>query len=786
MASALRSCFGIYGSDDNDPDTEALLPRYEDDTTMQRRLRQKMHSYLMFRALSKGYMPTTEQLIVNLRTLLASDVLNPRNPGLGDSGRLLARYSKQWLTDFIELIRHKNDADQIQDFIWHLAHSKVTVDTDHISRVAASSRAKADASASKFSFENDEARQLADVPGTAYQSFRTIGSLLLTNPDFRIFLGDLNVVARQIFADTAFTFSNVAEDVAKKIEPSQDDKQTLKHPDADSGTPPSGEQLGNEAAELSKVVVNGLARTGQEAAKSLQENVSGDTKETLLHRLKQVVKRLRGRQDYSDSVSTIATLLQRYAKIYSRAVDSTIGTLQDDVGTNQELDHAVKNFWSLVSSFGKREEWDELEKRFNDVMKHSQNDPQFEKLMTDIGNFIQKLLTDPNSFDTANEKIENLRGKWQESGGESSLRQDIRGFLEQVQRTFSSVAEDPDIRKLTDDTLKMVNVISPPGQAANAELFDDFLHVFLPLVLRTIQYIPIPRLEVSVPELDLLLENLILEPGKTVNDSSFLPFRLKVETYNDLEVRKARYRTATRVTSLFRIKADGISLRADDVGFWLRTHTGLLRLADEGIASFHMDERGMDIHLDVEVMREKLEKVLTLRAVRVKIHKLNYVLRKSKFSFLSWIFKPILRPIIRKIMERQVGKAIEAGIHVANRELVFARERLRATRISDPQDLRTYFKAILARLTPEDDPDVYTSVGIHPPTKGVFAGRYTPGSVVKIWNEEGRWAGEIVDDHADRGEGGWKNEIFDVQVQQPSMTTTMTNTVTGRTDRTRP
>lgn len=117
---------------------------------MQRRLRQKMHTYLMLRAMSKGYMPTTEQLIVNLRTLLASDVLNPRSPGLSDSGRLLAKHTKQWLTDFIELLRHKNDRDQIQDFIWHLSHSKVTVDTDHIRRTAASSRAKADASASKF------------------------------------------------------------------------------------------------------------------------------------------------------------------------------------------------------------------------------------------------------------------------------------------------------------------------------------------------------------------------------------------------------------------------------------------------------------------------------------------------------------------------------------------------------------------------------------------------------------------------------------------------------------
>lgn len=92
-------------------------------------------------------MPSTEQLIINLRTLIASDVLNPDNPDLSDSGRLLIKYSKQWLIDFIEAIRHKNDADQIQDFIWYLSKSRISLDTEDLARSAANVRAKADASA---------------------------------------------------------------------------------------------------------------------------------------------------------------------------------------------------------------------------------------------------------------------------------------------------------------------------------------------------------------------------------------------------------------------------------------------------------------------------------------------------------------------------------------------------------------------------------------------------------------------------------------------------------------
>jgi hypothetical protein len=136
---------------------------------------------------------------------------------------------------------------------------------------------------------------------------------------------------------------------------------------------------------------------------------------------------------------------------------------------------------------------------------------------------------------------------------------------------------------------------------------------------------------------------------------------------------------------------------------------------------------------------------------------------------LAWIFKPILRPIIRKTLEHKIATAIEEGLHAANRELVYARERLRATRISNPDDIRTFIRAIVTRLTPEEDPDLYTNVGITGGAnqrKGTnpFVGVYTPGSVVKLVQDEGQRAGEVVEDNE---VGRWRNEVFDVPATTP-------------------
>ncbi|KAL8890282.1 MAG: hypothetical protein Q9215_002570 [Flavoplaca cf. flavocitrina] len=735
----MSSCFGLRKSRRED-DTEALLPQYRDDTPMQRSIHQKMHSYQMYRALSKGFMPSNEQLVVNLRTLLAADILNPDNPELSDSGRLLVKYTKRWLAEFIEMLRNKNDNDAIQDFIWFLSKSRISLDTEDLANQASNVKSKADATA-------------------AYESLRTVGSLLLTNSDFRLFLGDLGTIGRQVFSDTAFSLSGVAEEVGKKMEPSEEQSKQIEKPGADDRPPPGADDLQHEVGDVSKIVTNGLVKTGKDAASSLQKNVSGEQKDTLLERLKRAVVKLRKRNDYSDSVSTIGLLIKRYAVAYSRAADQTISAAQNDVQTNSELDRAIKNFWSLVSSFGDKKQWQLLEERFNKLMSHSQKDPEFEHLMMDVGNSVQKLLTDPDFFESADKKIQELRDKAKQVDNESDLRKDIDTALEQMQATLNSVLQDSDVSNLISTSTKILHILSPLHTNTNPELVNDAIHVFVPLIIQAIQYIPIPRLEVSVPEIDLLLENLIIEPGRTVNNTSFFPYKFRVETYNDLRITKHKFRTTASTTNLITLKIDGLTIRAEDVGFWLRAHSGIFRLADEGIASFQLDDRGIDIAIDVEIGKEKLEKILTLRDVRVKVHKLTYSLRKSKFSWLAWLIKPLLRPIVRKVLEKQMATAISDGIHFANRELLFARERLRATRISDPQDVRTFIKAVITRLTPAEDPDVYTAVGVRP-SEGVFKGVYAPGSVVRLYELEARRAAERIEDGEVRG---WRNEVFDVQ-----------------------
>ncbi|KAJ0106829.1 hypothetical protein J7T55_001353 [Diaporthe amygdali] len=735
-------CLPCFSLPEDNEYYDPLLPQYRDDTVLQRELHQKLHTYQMLRALSQGFMPSNEQVIVNLRTILASDVLNPDNNDLSDSGRALVHYVKVWLTQFIDLLLHKNGHDQIEDFIWYLTKARVSVDMEDIANRTTKAASKAQTAA-------------------AYQSLQTVGTLLLTNSDFRIFLSDLSTIGREVFRDTAFTLSEVSQKAARRIEPSQEEVEALKKPGADGeGSAPTDKELQKDVSDVANVVADSAVEVAQEAEHSLVDKITGDEKSTLLYRLKQAVTNLRGRTDYSDSVSMLAKILQRYALVYSHVLEETAATAERDVETNRETEKAIRNFWAFVKSFGDAKEWNELEQRLKQLMEHGKSDPQFDQLVRQAGNALQEMLTDPGFFEHAEERFQDLRKQSRQLTSDSSMREDVDGLLAQLQSTFRSVLKDADIARLIRTSTYIARILSPARQYTNTELVTDAVNVFVPLFVQGIQYVPIPRLEVSTPEVDLLLENLIIEPGVTVNNTSFLPYRLRIETRNDLEIRKARTRTTSSVQSLMTIKIDGLSIRAQEVGFWLRAHTGLFQVADEGIASFELDEKGIDIEIDVEIAKERLESILSLQAVRVRIHKLDYSLRKSKFAFAAYALKPVILPIIRKAIEVQMSTAIGDLIHAANRELLYARERLRATRIADPADMLTFIKAVAARLVPEEDPDLYTRVGVAEPGTGVFKGVYAPGSIVKVWNEEAAQAKQRI--REGESDQGWRNGIFDV------------------------
>ncbi|KAG6034531.1 hypothetical protein E4U41_006507 [Claviceps citrina] len=737
----MLTCFGLCDSDHDDAERQPLLPQYNDATSRQARLHEKLHTYQMLRAMSHGYMPSNRQTIVHLRTLLGAAILNPSEcSDLSNSGRALVRTTRLWLTQFMDLLESKNSNDQIQDFLWYLSQSSFGVDAGTLSNGIAKGKTKANVNAT-------------------IESFRTVVSLALLNKDFRVFLADLGTIVRQVLRDTALALGEASKEAGDKLDTSSEDLQALKRTDAQSQAQTSVDDVKSKSAQVARTALEEVTQVAEESYNSLKDHMNDEARKILINRLKKAVSNLRQRPDYTDSVSTLANLLQRYLQIYLAIGSEAAHTVEDTIQPNKEAHRAAHNFWLFVSSFGETSRWDAVAAAFNKFMENHKMDENLNQFVAEFATLVQKMLSEPKFFDNVEARLDEMRERLNTLNSGSSIGDDIIDVLTALQGAFVSVAEDKNINQLVATTLRLIHILSPAGELKNPELVNDCVNTFVPLLVQSVQYIPIPRLEVSTPAIDLLLENVILQPGQVVNHSSFFPFSLQFSTRNDVDITKAQFGTRSTMTSFATIKIAGMSIAAEDLGYWMRLHSGLLWMVDEGLGSFHLDERGIDITFDVEFGKERLEELITLHDVKVHIHHFDYTLKKSKLACLAWFFKPLIRPILRKTLEYQISSAIADGFRALNREMVFARERLRATRICNPSDLWTFVRAVAARLMPSQDPDVHTRVGVRP-GGGVFKGRYAPGSLVKLWDEEGRDAEQNVFEYK---QDGWRNGIFDVQ-----------------------
>ncbi|EPS36897.1 hypothetical protein H072_9550 [Dactylellina haptotyla CBS 200.50] len=696
---------------------------------------------------ARGYLPSTEQAIILLRKLLSSELLTPDNQHLTYDGRKFIMLNRRLIKQLIELAQTKNSGDEVQNLLWTVKSARLQIDIEALGTAAVDMKAA-----------NYKA---------AYSSLYTITSLLFQNPDFNKLVSDSLTITRQALASGVSTAAESIEQVAEQIEPPDTLIDSIGDvPDSDQ--PRADEEAKQTLEEIEVTIQKGVKEAAKDTKETMMEAVTPERKAAMKERVRQAVTRLKGYADYNTSVSTITTLLKSYLMAYSAAVGEVVDEVSGDVTPNKALIESGYLFWSFISSFGEQRQWDVLKERLKELLEHRHKDPEFENIIELVADSLRRLLTDPDYLfedeDEVTKRYQMLKEKLSDNDGRS-LGHDVDAVIKQLHKVAISVYNDRGVAQVKDTTLSIMDLVltSSGEHGFNMNLLSDIGNVLIPKALESIQYIPIPRLTLVSPDIDLLLEPIIFEPGRTINSSSFLPYRVSVVTTNEMDVFKGPNRAKTHLSSSARIKIEGLTFKAEDVGYIMKVHRNwLVNFTDSGIASIRLDEEGIDVHLDLEFTRSSVDELVILKGVHVNLHTFDFTLRRSKFSFLAWLFKPLVKPMIRKLLENSLREAIEDGLRSLNREMVYTRERLRATRIANPHDLTTFVRAVLARWSAPSELPVVVGVDwrahrANGRAEAPFDGEYAPGSLVSLFEAEAMGAGERVEEGA---AGGWKNACF--------------------------
>ncbi|KAF2087834.1 hypothetical protein K490DRAFT_73335 [Saccharata proteae CBS 121410] len=173
----------------------------------ERDVNNKLQLYGIYSAFANGKVPSNKQIDVAMNSLLASGPLSSPSKKLSPDGQKLVADLKDVIEKAKILMLTKNEGNLLQDFIWQ---------TEQLST--------GNAQTPNAPIDKDTARQHGSE---ALEGLRTLGTLIISNGQFRKLLSDASILFRDMVGDAATKTAN-------KVNPSEDQLNQIDEPAADN------------------------------------------------------------------------------------------------------------------------------------------------------------------------------------------------------------------------------------------------------------------------------------------------------------------------------------------------------------------------------------------------------------------------------------------------------------------------------------------------------------------------------------------------------------------------
>jgi hypothetical protein len=229
------------------------------------------------------------------------------------------------------------------------------------------------------------------------------------------------------------------------------------------------------------------------------------------------------------------------------------------------------------------------------------------------------------------------------------------------------------------------------------DLVRDLRDVIVPGIFENVRYVPIPRIEVSDPMVDVVVENLCIESDNLLPNV--------VEFGSDNYFRWGRKKISNKHDNKIMISMSGIQADLRDVSYYIKKKQGFPSITDRGIMDIFLGGEGLSVKIAASTAQNNdKESFVKLDKVNVSIKHMDIKLKKSSHKILFNSFKPLLfrvvRPALQKVVEGQIREAFQKGDRFAKEihtEAKRAQEAAREDPENAPTILARYSDAIRAR-----------------------------------------------------------------------------------------
>lgn len=667
----------------------------------------KLRLFGIYNAFANGKVPSNQQIDIALNSLLESKSLSSPSGKLSDEGKHLIEDLREVIAEAKALILSKNHDQAIQEFIWHAQQAGKT-----------SSGPSPNAPVTQEQAKQDGQNALAGL--------RSLGTLIITNGQFRKLLNDATVMLRDIASD-------VAQKAGGRLQPSQEQLSQIDRPaedntwheapnfsrgnlqerakgafnknapvntedvkqtvgDATSAAHPQGSRdphaLGQTAAQEPQhgtstgIDIQGGANhtlnrlderkddqkfqeqkdkaneKSNEYKRRTQDYLKGkvpqERRDQTIYRLKKMVVEIQGHEDYQQAIDTLLYLAETYAghtKNVGKQTNQSVGAVRDD----NHLQTAESLLRTLLERFANNTSSEDLFEAINHIYKDADQDPQLKDWFKHVDAYIRRCLKEQGFIlsDEANDEYNNLYDR-----GRFLLRERYRDhtdrIVDELKFLGDQFAQDPQNARFGNSVTKLLNDLGKDenGKAVfKKHLLTDISSVIIPGFFESVRYIPVPRIEYTDNQVDVIVENLIIEGDNLMPNS--------LEFGNDSYFRWGRKTTTSKNKQRIMLSVSGIQCDLRDVSFYIKKKQGFPSLTDTGLMDIFLGGEGFSFTIKMS-SAEKNDRAnfFQIDKVDVNVKNMNIKLKKSKHKLLFALFKPLLlkivRPALQKVLEKQI------------------------------------------------------------------------------------------------------------------------------------
>lgn len=646
----------------------------------------KLQIYGIISAFQNGKVPSNDQIDVALNSFLKSRALTSPSQKLSPEGRQLVADTREVVEQAKNLLLSKNHGNLLQDFIWQTQQ----FDPKAVSVPGAP-------------VDKETAQQHGNK---ALEGLRTLGTLIITNGQFRKLLKDSTVLLRDMAGDAA-------TNAAARVKPSEEDLRQIDRP-ADDNTwhdPPkinkeafskealkervrgTKEEAKDVAAQGTSAAQSGGAGTttgidgqaGAYAAKdTLQEKVDAsvddetkekarakkeeyrarakeylkkkmpqDRRDQTIWRLKKMVLECQQHPDYQTAVSTLLDLAEEYGSHANRLAKGGSGTVQD---ARSGLAQAEGDLKTLIERFANGTSTDDLWSSINTIYEDADKDQELRSWFRAMNQYIRRCLQEQGYVldEASTEEWNRLYDR-----GNYLLRNKYRAHTDRIVDEMKFLADqfdqDPQNKAFAASLTKLFTDL---GNDENGKptfkphLVKDLTDVIIPAVFENVAYIPVPRIEYSDPQVDAVIENLVLE------SDNFMPNVMEIASENYM--RFGRKKIANKSKHSIDVKVSGIQMDLRDVSYYIKKKQGFPSLSDTGVANILLAGDGFSFRMKMSSADERdSQNFFKVDKVDVDIKHFTIKLQKSNHKLLFNLFKPIMLKVLRPGLQMALGKAIK-------------------------------------------------------------------------------------------------------------------------------